>query len=73
MALTNANNYTFNSRQDVLDFVTPLIVEGYPVVIQTVFDISILDANKIDHYEVSIGEKRKPIKVMIEQEEDNEN
>ena len=71
MALINASKYSFKLRQAALDFVAPLIVEGYPVVIQTVFDEFWKD--RIDHYEVSIGEKRKPIKIIIEQEEDNEN
>lgn len=71
MALTNINNYSFNSHQAVLDFIAPLIVEGYPVAIQTMFR-EFPRENDIDHYEVSIGEKKKPIKVMIEEEDDED-
>ena len=70
MAPINANNYSFNSRQAVLDFIAPLISEGYPVAIQTIYEDHYWDKDRIDHYEVYIGEKRKPIKVMIETEEE---
>ena len=70
MALINANKYSFNSRQGVLDFIAPLISEGYPVAIQTVYEDHYWDKDRIDHYEVSIGEKRKPIEVMVETEDE---
>ena len=71
MALTNANNYSFNSHQAVLDFISPLILEGYPVAIQTIYEDHYWDKDRIDHYEVSIGEKRKPIKVIVKTEEED--
>jgi len=70
MALTNANNYSFNSHQAVLDFIAPLITEGYPVAIQTVYEHHYWDEDIIDHYEVSIGEKKRKLYVKVEQEEE---
>lgn len=70
MALTNADNYSFNSHQAVLDFISPLILEGYPVAIQTVYQDLYWDKDRIDHYEVFIGEKKKPIKITIERKEE---
>lgn len=72
MALINTDSYTFNSRQAVLDFIAPLITEGYPVAIQTVYGNTIMDKDKIDHFEVFIGEKRKPIKIFIQTDESEE-
>ena len=73
MALTNANNYSFNSHQGVLDFISPLILEGYPVAIQTVYEENYWDKGRIDHYEVSVGEKKKPIKIYVGEPEKAEN
>ena len=72
MALTNTNNYSFNLHQAVLDFISPLILEGYPVAIQTVYEDHYWDKGRIDHYEVSIGEKKKPIKIFIQTDEEPE-
>ena len=75
MALSNVKEpYKFNSHQNVLDFISPLIVEGYPVVIQTVF-MGFPREGTIDHYEVTVGEKDIPIKVYVkaEREEHDEN
>ena len=65
MALRNTGTYTFKFHPAVLDFIAPLINEGYPVVIQTVYEDHYWDKDRIDHYEVSIGEKRKPIKIKL--------
>ncbi len=70
MALTNANTYSFNSHHAVLDFISPLILEGYPVAIQTIYEEHYWDKDRIDHYEVSVGEKKKRITVMTEQKEE---
>ncbi len=36
MAIINSDTYEFQSLDNLLDFVKPLVVEGYPVAINTV-------------------------------------
>lgn len=37
MAMINSGTYEFNSIFNLMDFVKPLVVEGYSVAINTVF------------------------------------
>ena len=71
MADISIKPYTFNSHQRLLEFVGSLITEGYSVGIQTIYQKFPCE-NSIDHYEVFVGEKKKPIKVYVENE-DSEN
>ena len=64
------NSYKFESIQRTLDFVKSLVVEGYPVVINTQF-MSFPRENDIDYFEVTVGEKKNNIKVMIEDKNEN--
>lgn len=58
MSMINSGTYEFNSLQNVVDFVKPLIVEGYPVVINTVYkDNPFSIYSDIDKFTVDIGKK----------------
>lgn len=59
------NKYEFESITRTLDFVKSLIVEGYPVVINTRF-MGFPRENDVDCFEVTVGEKKNNINVMIE-------
>lgn len=56
MAMINSNTYEFKSICNVMDFVKPLIIEGYPVAINTVYE-AIPFENSIDKFTVNIGKK----------------
>lgn len=56
MGMLNPNTYEFNSLQNVMDFVKPLVVEGYSVAINTVYE-AIPFENGIDKFTVNIGKK----------------
>ncbi len=56
MAMINSGSYEFNSILNVMDFVKPLIVEGYSVAINTVYQ-EIPFENSIDKFIVNVGKK----------------
>lgn len=56
MSMINPGTYEFKSLYNVMKFVKPLIVEGYSVVINTVYKEFPLE-NSIDKFEVNVGEK----------------
>ena len=58
MAMINPGTYEFNSIFNVMDFVKPLLVEGYSVAINTVYkDVPFDIGNCIDKFEVNVGKK----------------
>lgn len=56
MSMINSGTYEFNSLQNVIDFVKPLIVEGYSVAINTIYE-EFPRKNHIDKFTVDIGKK----------------
>ena len=56
MAMINPGIYEFDSILNVMDFVKPLLVEGYSVAINTVHEKVPFDY-RIDKFEVNIGKK----------------
>ena len=56
MAMINSGSYEFNSILNVMDFVKPLIVEGYSIAINTVYQ-DIPFENSIDKFIVTVGKK----------------
>ena len=56
MAMIKSNTYEFKSICNVMDFVKPLIVEGYSVAINTVYE-AIPFENSIDKFTVDVGKK----------------
>ena len=57
MSMINPGTYEFNSLYNVLDFVKPLLIEGYSVAINTAYkDVPFLH-NNIDKFEVNVGKK----------------
>ena len=58
MSMINSGAYEFDSIYNVMDFVKPLILEGYSVAINTVYkDVPFKIGNCIDKFEVNVGEK----------------
>lgn len=58
MSMINSGTYEFNSLFNVMDFVKPLLVEGYSVAINTVYKNVPFDiGNCIDKFEVNVGKK----------------
>jgi hypothetical protein len=56
MSMINSGTYEFNSLMNVMDFIKPLIVEGYSVAINTVYkDVPFEDS--IDKFTVDVGKK----------------
>jgi len=56
MSMINSGTYEFNSLQNVVDFVKPLIVEGYSVAINTIYE-EFPREKLIDKFTVDIGKK----------------
>ena len=56
MSMINPGTYEFKSLYNVMDFVKPLIVEGYPVAIN-VFYKQFPRENDIDKFTVDVGKK----------------
>ena len=56
MSMINPRTYEFNSLQNVIDFVKPLITEGYSVAINTIYE-EFPRENHIDKFTVDIGKK----------------
>lgn len=58
MAMINSGTYEFDSILNVMDFVKPLLVEGYSVAINTVYkNVPFEIKNCIDKFEVNVGKK----------------
>lgn len=58
MSIVNPGTYEFNSIFNVMDFVKPLLVEGYSVAINTIYkDVPFNIENCIDKFEVNVGKK----------------
>lgn len=56
MAMINPGTYEFNSLYNVMDFVKPLLVEGYSVAINTIYK-DVFFENCIDKFTVDVGKK----------------
>ena len=56
MAIINPGTYEFNSLYNVMDFVKPLLIEGYSVAINTVYK-NFPFQNGIDKFTVDVGKK----------------
>ena len=56
MEMINPVTYEFNSIHNVMDFVKPLLVEGYSVAINTLYK-EFPRENDIDKFTVDIGNK----------------
>ena len=56
MAMINPGTYEFDSILNVMDFVKPLLIEGYSVAINTVYEKVPFDY-RIRKFEVNIGKK----------------
>ncbi len=56
MSMINPGTYEFDSILNVMDFVKPLLVEGYSVAINTVYEKVHFDY-RIDKFTVDIGKK----------------
>lgn len=56
MAMINPSTYEFTSLFNVMDFVKPLIVEGYSVAINTTYK-PFPRENDIDKFTVNVGKK----------------
>ena len=56
MSMINTSTYEFTSLFNVMDFVKPLIVEGYSVVINTTYK-PFPRENDIDKFTVNVGKK----------------
>ena len=56
MGILNPGTYEFNSIYNVMDFIKSLIVEGYPVAINTVYE-HVPFENNIDKFTVDVGKK----------------
>lgn len=56
MGMINPSTYEFNSLYNAMDFVKPLLVEGYSVAINTVYEKAPFDY-RIDKYTVDVGKK----------------
>ena len=56
MSMINPGTYEFNSLYNVMDFVKPLLIEGYSVAINTVYK-EVPFENSIDKFEVNVGKK----------------
>lgn len=58
MSMINPSTYEFNSLQNAMDFVKPLLVEGYSVAINTVYkNVPFEIENQIDKFTVDVGKK----------------
>lgn len=58
MGMVNHNTYEFNSLQNAMDFVKPLVIEGYSVVINTVYRNGPFEIeNQIDKFIVDVAKK----------------
>ena len=56
MAMINTGEFEFDSIHNVMDFIKSLIVEGYPVAINTVYE-HVPFENNIDKFTVDVGKK----------------
>lgn len=56
MSMINSKTYEFNSIFNVMEFVKPLLVEGYSVAINTFYK-EFPRENEIDKFTVDVGKK----------------
>lgn len=56
MAMINSGTYEFNSIQNLIDFIRPLIIEGYSVAANTTFKKYPWE-HDIEKFTVYVGEK----------------
>ena len=56
MTMINSGTYEFNSIYNVMEFVKPLLIEGYPVAINTTYK-EYPREYEIDKFTVDIGKK----------------
>ena len=56
MSMINSGTYEFDSIFNVMDFVKPLVIEGFPVAINTVYK-EFPRERDIDKFIVNIGKK----------------
>jgi len=56
MSMINPGTYEFKSICNVMDFVKPLLAEGYPVAINTIYE-EFPREKLIDKFTVDIGKK----------------
>ena len=56
MVMINSGVYEFNSIQNLIDFIRPLIIEGYPVAANTTFKNYPWE-HDIEKFTVYVGEK----------------
>ena len=74
MAMLPNNIYEFSSLSNAIDFVKPLIIEGYPVVIQRAHNESPLYVcANYETYQVDVGPKDEEIKVYFPNEKAENN
>ena len=58
MSMINPGTYEFDSLYNAIDFVKPLLVEGYSVAINTVYkNVPFEIGNRIDKFTVDVGKK----------------
>lgn len=70
MAALPNNIYNFDSLYNALDFIKPLIVEGYSVVIQKIYGETLFPTceRKCMGFQVEIGPKGEEVKVYLPNE-----
>ena len=71
MAMINPGTYEFKSINNVMDFVKPLLVEGYPVAINTVYEHVPFKENSIDKFTVDVGKKGCKISIYDPDEKED--
>ena len=70
MAMVNSGTYEFKSLSNLMDFVKPLIVEGYPVAINTVLG-KFPREYTIEKFIAYVGEKGNQFKIYSAEEVTN--
>jgi hypothetical protein len=66
------NTYEFKSLNNLLDFVKPLIVEGYPVLLQLI-PCKFPREYTIEKFVAYVGEKENQLEVYCKEETSNGN
>jgi len=70
MATLPNNVYNFDSFYNALDFIKPLIVEDYPVVIQKIYGETLFPTmeHRCTGFRVEVGPKGEEVKVYLPNE-----
>lgn len=71
MATINSGAYEFNSIQNLTDFIRPLIIEGYPVAVNTIYKEYPWE-HDIEKFTVCVGGKGCKISVYCEAPNESE-